>query len=70
MVDNLVDFAIQNDEELLSGIKWLDSLAQKEGVSFYDKVYEVLLKKDNQDKAKIWLQTKSQNYPSVEDKKK
>ena len=52
MVDDLVDFAIKYDEELASGIKWLDIQAQKEGVSFYDKVYQVLLKKDTQDKAK------------------
>jgi hypothetical protein len=59
MVDDLVDFALQHDEELVSGIKWLDTQAQKDGVSFYDKVYEVLLKKDTQDKAKQWLLTKN-----------
>ena len=59
MVDDLVDFALNHDEELVSGIKWLDTQAQKEGCSFYDKVYEVLLKKEAHDKAKDWLITKN-----------
>ena len=54
MVDNLVEFGRQHDQELMNGIQWLDNIAQKEGVSFYDKVYEVLYKKDIQDKAKDW----------------
>lgn len=61
MVDDLVDFALKHDEELVSGIKWLDTQAQKDGVSFYDKVYQVLLKKEAQDKAKQWLLTKETN---------
>ena len=56
MVDDVVQFS-QYDPELADGIKWLDGLAQKEGVSFYDKVYEVLYKHDSKEKAKEWMKT-------------
>ena len=51
MIDNVVQFS-QYDPELADGIKWLDELAQKEGISFYDKAYEVLYKHDSKEKAK------------------
>jgi len=59
-VDDLVDFS-QYDPELADGIKWLDELAQKEGVSFYDKVYDVLLRADANSKAKKWLNQKTKH---------
>jgi len=57
MVDELVIFS-QYDKELADGIKWLDGQAQKEGVSFYDKVYEVMYKHDTNQRAKKWLKDK------------
>jgi len=54
LVDHLVEFG-EHDPELKEGMKWLDRLAQKEGVSFYDKVYEVLYKHDSTNRAKKWL---------------
>ena len=41
MVDELVEFST-HDPELADGIKWLDSQAQKKGITFYDMVFEVL----------------------------
>jgi len=57
MVDELVAFA-DYDQELKDGMRWLDEQAQKEGVSFYDKVYEVLYRHDVRNKAKEWLRDK------------
>ena len=37
MVDELVDFS-EHDPELADGIKWLDTQAQKKGITFYDMV--------------------------------
>ena len=54
MVDDLVDFALF-DPELADGIKFLDEQARKEGISFYDKVFEVLYKHDVQAKAAKWV---------------
>ncbi len=58
-VDSLVDFAIKHDPELLESIRWLDGLAQDKGKSFYDMVYEVVHRKDVQDKAKDWMESKN-----------
>lgn len=54
MVDDLVEFS-QFDPELKDGIQWLDSQAQKKGISFYDMVFEVLYKHDINTKARDWL---------------
>jgi len=54
MVDELIFFA-DHDPELKDGIQWLDRLAQKEGVTIYDKVYEVLIKYDTNQRAKEWV---------------
>lgn len=56
MVDDVVQFS-QYDFELADGLRWLDGLAVKEGVSFYEKVYEVLYKHDQKEKAKEWMKT-------------
>jgi len=53
-IDELVEFG-EYDPELKEGMRWLDLQAQKEGVSFYDKVYEVLYKHDTNNKARKWL---------------
>jgi len=57
MVDDLVEFS-EYDPALKEGIKWLDSMAIKKGVSFYDMVYQVLYKHDVNQKAKEWLNSK------------
>ena len=58
MVDELVEFSA-HDPELADGIKWLDSQAQKKGITFYDMVFEVLYKHDVNSKAKEWLDTRN-----------
>jgi len=57
LVDELVDYS-EYDPELADGIKWLDEQARKDGVSFYDKVFEVLYRHDVNKKAKDWLKDK------------
>ena len=58
MVDELVEFS-EHDTELSDGIKWLDSQAQKKGLSFYDMVFDVLYKHDVNSKAKEWLNSRN-----------
>ena len=58
MVDELVEFS-EHDPELSNGIKWLDRLAQKKGLSFYDMVFEILYKHDVNSKAKDWLNSRN-----------
>jgi len=57
MVDELVEFS-QYDPELADGIRWLDELAQKNDVSFYEMVFNVLYKHDINSKAREWLHEK------------
>lgn len=54
VVDELVLLS-ETDTELANGIKWVDKMAQKKGVTFYDMVFEVLYKHDVKSKAKEWL---------------
>ncbi len=58
MVDELIEFSAY-DPELADGIRWLDTQAQKKGISFYDMVFEVLYKHDVNSKAKEWLNTRN-----------
>ena len=58
MVDELVDFS-EFDPELADGLKWLDAQAQKNGIRFYDMVYEVLYTTDINSKARNWLKTRN-----------
>ncbi len=58
MVDELVEFSV-HDPELADGIKWLDSQAQKKGITFYDMVLEVLYSHDINSKAPNWLKTRN-----------
>ena len=58
MVDELVEFSA-HDPELADGIKWLDSQAQKNGITFYDMVFEVLYSHDVNSKAQNWLKTRN-----------
>lgn len=58
MVDDLVEFS-QYDPDLADGIKWLDEESRRQGVSFYDMVFEVLYKHDINSKAKEWLNSRN-----------
>ena len=57
MVDDLVEYS-QYDSELVDAIRWLDSRAFKQGITFYDAVFECLYKHDSNNKAKDWLRHK------------
>tara|TARA_Y100001951_G_C11228451_1_gene233148 strand:- start:263 stop:472 length:210 start_codon:yes stop_codon:yes gene_type:complete len=57
MVDDLVEYS-KCDPELADGIRYLDGLAQKNGKTFYDMVYELLYKRDVNTKARNWLMDK------------
>ena len=57
-MDELVEFSA-HDPELADGIKWLDSQAQKKGITFYDMVFEVLYSHDVNSKAQNWLKTRN-----------
>jgi len=54
MCDELVEYS-KYDPELADGIKWLDKLANKKGVTFYEMVFEILYRHDTNEKAKEWL---------------
>ncbi len=58
LVDELIEFS-KKDPELADGIKWLDEQAIKQGVTFYDKVYEILFQYDVSQNAKKWLNDKN-----------
>ena len=58
MVDELVEFSA-HDPELADGIKWLDGQAHKQGITFYDMVFEVLYSHDVNSKAQNWLKTRN-----------
>ena len=59
MVDDLVVFS-EHDKELADGIKWLDSIAINQGVSFYDVVYKILYQHDIKERAKEWRKNKDE----------
>lgn len=58
MVDELVEFS-ESDPELAEGIRWLDMQAQKNGISFYEMVFQVLYKHDLNSRAKQWLNSRN-----------
>lgn len=58
MVDELVEFS-EYDLELADGLRWIDSEAQKRGITFYEMVFFVLHKYDVNVKAKEWLETRN-----------
>ncbi len=46
LMDSLVLFAIENkDDELLDGIKYIDTKAREEGKTFHEKMFEVVILK-------------------------
>ena len=58
MVDELVEFA-EYDPELADGIRFLDTQAQKKGITLYEMVFEVLYRHDVNSRAKEWLETRN-----------
>ncbi len=54
MVDELVEFS-EYDPELAEGLRWIDSEAQKRGITFYEMVFHVLHRYDADTRAKDWL---------------
>jgi hypothetical protein len=58
MVDELVEFS-DTDPELAEGIKWLDTQAQKKGITFYEMVFQVLYKHDINSRAQQWLNSRN-----------
>ncbi len=57
MVDELVAFS-EHDPELADGIKWLDHESRRRNVSFYEMVFHVLNREDNDNKAKKWMRSR------------
>lgn len=45
VVDELVQLS-KYDPELQAGIKWVDTLAQRKNMTFYEMMFEVLYKRD------------------------
>mgnify|MGYP001573927907 CR=1 FL=1 len=57
MIDEIIAMA-EHDPELKEGIQWLDKIAIKNGMSFYDIIFKVLMKHDREISAKKWLEDK------------
>lgn len=57
-VDELVELA-KYDEALAEGIKYVDKMAMKNGITFYNQVFQILYKHDIDQKAKDWLNTRN-----------
>lgn len=57
-LDELVQFS-EYDDELAEGIRWIDSQAQKKGMTFYDMVFEFLYKNDSDISYKEWFNTQN-----------
>lgn len=61
LVDELILFS-EFDPELADGIKWLDTTEKyNPNLNFYERVWYIMLKKENSDKAKEWLAEKQNN---------
>jgi len=54
MVDELVELS-EYDKELAEGLRWIDSEAQKRGITFYEMVFHVLHRYDIDMRAKDLL---------------
>ncbi len=61
MLDELVDFS-EYDHTLAEGLRWIDSQAQKRGISFYQMCYIVLDKLNNHERTKEWLASKKMGF--------
>ena len=58
VVDELVESSA-DDPELASALHWLDSEAQRRGVTFYDMVFEVLYRRDICMRAGRWMNARN-----------
>jgi len=58
-IDELILEVAPNDPHLADSVKWLDEQSKKKGISFYDMVYDVLIKHDANQKAKKWLRDRN-----------
>lgn len=58
VVDELVESSA-DDPELASALRWLDSEAQRRGVTFYDMVFEVLYRRDICMRAGRWMNARN-----------
>ncbi|MGH9982365.1 MAG: hypothetical protein ACRD8W_00225 [Nitrososphaeraceae archaeon] len=57
IVDDLV-LASENDEEFTEVIKWVDTQSQKNGISFYEMVYNITDKQLTKKRAQHFLSEK------------
>ena len=54
-IDEVVEYAIQNDPELKESIAWLDKTDKfSPETNFYERVIAVLRKADSDKRAKVW----------------
>lgn len=58
VVDGLVESS-DGDPELASALRWIDSEAQRRGVTFYDMVFEVLYRRDVCMRAGRWMDARN-----------
>jgi len=58
VVDELVESSA-DDPELASALRWLDSEAQRRGITFYDMVFEVLYRRDVCMRAGRWMNARN-----------
>ena len=64
MVDELIDFS-EHDKELSDGIKWIDKLAQEQGISFYDMIYKILYQHDMNQRVNKFVNNHSHEISKV-----
>jgi len=57
LVDEFVILS-DDDPELKDGLSFLDKEAHKRGITFYDMMYEVFLKHDQNKRVKEWMKDK------------
>lgn len=58
VLDGMVLWAGENDEEIDSAIKWIDEQAQEKGISFYEMVDKLEDDHDVESRARKWLAEK------------
>jgi hypothetical protein len=65
IVDDLV-LASENDEEFTEVIKWVDTQSQKNGISFYEMVYNITDKQLTEKRAQHFLSEKMMDRRNIE----
>lgn len=56
-VDELWDHAIKNDAELKEGMDWCEKEAARTGMTFYEYMYYILIRKEAPTRANEMLRT-------------